>query len=179
MRAVVFDFGGVMTLEPDRKTIVQFLCKTFNLTDDEFEVVNRVKRQAVKAGITDEEFWLSLALERGIELPPEWPAKLKSVMKNALNPNPAMFQLVDQLKEKQIPVTILSNIDDRLANQIKKRDPKAFEYLIQKLGVPAAQIVFIDDLVENIEAAQSLGLDAIRFESFEQIRNELIRRGFL
>lgn len=198
-RAVVFDFGGVLTLEPDRKAIVDFLCESFRLSDEEFDKVNRLKKQASKSGITDEEFWLAFALEREIDLSLEWPSNFKSVMKNALGANPVMFQMIEELKAKKIPVALLSNIDERLGKlvrefgfyepfelcllsyeiNVEKPDPRAYQHLIETLGLAPEQIIFIDDLAENIHAAEELGIDAIQFESADQIRQELSLRGLL
>src|SRR5882724_11751542 len=68
-KAIVFDFGGVLTGEPNREAVVSFLQKSFHMSKDEFEGINREKRLAVKQGKTDEEFWLSYAKTKGIELP--------------------------------------------------------------------------------------------------------------
>lgn len=68
-QAVVFDFGGVMTGEPNKEAVVQFLRSTFALSEAEFEKINFEKREAVKAGKSDEEFWFQFAKENGITLP--------------------------------------------------------------------------------------------------------------
>lgn len=49
-QTIVFDFGGVMTGEPNREAVVEFLCTSFHLTPSEFEKANLEKRQAVKSG---------------------------------------------------------------------------------------------------------------------------------
>lgn len=110
-----------------------------------------------------------------------------------------MYALVDQLKEQQIPVALLSNIDERLSKLIRdfglyepfepcllsceigveKPDLKAYELLVKTLNLPAKDVVFIDDRPENVEAAKTIGLDAILFESEQQLRNELNIRGAL
>ena len=73
-QAIVFDFGGVMTMEPNREAVVDFLRDSFNLSTEEFELVNQQKRIAVKAGKTDAEFWLQYAEDRKICLPRNWGA---------------------------------------------------------------------------------------------------------
>ena len=196
-QAIVFDFGGVLTGEPNREAVVSFICQSFGFSAEEFETLNQEKRLAIKQGKTDEEFWLSYAKQKEIDLPTDWTGSLRSVMKEAIGVNLDMYALVDELKEKQIPVGLLSNIDARLAKLIRgfslyepfepcllsceigmeKPDPKIYELLIKKLNLPANEIVFIDDKPENVQAAKEVGLDAIVFESQSQLRAELNARG--
>lgn len=198
-QAIVFDFGGVLTGEPNREAVVNFIQKSFDLSPDEYEKLNQEKRLALKQGITDEEFWLSYAAAKGIQLPNDWSQSLTKVMKEAIGVNPQMYLLVEELRQRNIPVGLLSNIDERLAKLVQsfglyepfnprllsceigmeKPDPKAYEHLLAQLNLPAKDVVFIDDLSENVESAKKLGIDAILFESEEQLRYELSKRGVL
>lgn len=196
-QAFVFDFGGVMTGEPKKEAVVQFLRSTFSLSEVEFEKVNLEKREAVKTGKSDEEFWRQFAEKNNIPLPTHWPHAFHVVMKEAIGVNPEMYVLVAELKSKQIPVALLSNIDQRLAKLVRefglyepfdpcllscemgveKPDPKAYQVLLEQLGLPMAQgVVFIDDRQENVDAALKLGFDAILFTSLAQLRTELDKR---
>lgn len=198
-QAIVFDFGGVLTSNSNREAVVVFLQETFNLSNDDFERINQQKRLALKQGKTDEEFWVSYANAHGIKLPANWSESLRTVMKQAIGVNPKMYLLVDELRGRNIPVALLSNIDGRLAKLIRsyglyepfdpcllscdigymKPDVKAYNVLLTKLNLPARDIVFIDDKLENVESAKAFGLDAILFESEEQLRGDLVRRGVL
>lgn len=198
-QAIVFDFGGVMTGEPNREAVITFIRQSFHFSAEEFEKVNQEKRLAVKQGKTDEEFWISYAKNKGIKLPQNWTTSFRSVIRDAIGINPEMYVLVDQLKEQKIPVALLSNIDERLSKLIRdfglyepfnpcllsceigieKPDLKAYELLLTKLNLQAKEVVFVDDRPENIESAKTIGLDAILFESEQQLRNELSRRGVL
>ncbi len=196
-QAIVFDFGGVLTGEQNREAVIHFIQDSFHFSKEEFEKVNQEKRHAVKQGKTDEEFWISYAKTKEIKLPSNWISSFRSVMKDAIGINPKMYTLVDQLKEQEIPVGLLSNIDERLSKLIRdfglyepfnpcllsceigieKPDLKAYEFLLAQLKHPAEEIVFIDDRPENVEAAKAVGLDAILFESEQQLRGELAKRG--
>lgn len=60
----------------------------------------------------------------------------------------------------------------------KKPNPEAFQTLLQKLKLPASSVLFIDDRIENVEAARKQGIDSIQFISPEQLKEELEKRGF-
>lgn len=60
-----------------------------------------------------------------------------------------------------------------------KPDHRLYEILLERIGRPASECVFIDDGGRNVAAASELGFDAIRFENPDQLRVELSERGFL
>lgn len=197
-KAVVFDFGGVMTGEQKREAVVQFLEKSFNLTDKEFKIINKEKHEAIKNGKNDIEFWLDYATKQKINLPKDWILNYKKVWKEALGINYQMYALIDELKLKKIKIALLSNIDERskligefgfykpfspclLSLEIgyEKPNPKAYEILLSELKLPSEEVLFIDDQKENIEAAKKLGFDTILFQSYHQLREELFKRELL
>lgn len=195
-QAIVFDFGGVLTGMANREIIIDFLRDSFQLSPAEFDRVNKKKRLAIQNGKTDEEFWLEYAREEGIALPKGWALKFNALMIEGIGINPVMFELVDQLKQFY-QVALLSNIDHRLARIIRnggfydpfepcllscelglsKPDPKIFEVLLKHLELPAEDVIFIDDKVENVISAKKAGIDAIVFESHDQLVRELEQRG--
>ncbi len=75
----------------------------------------------------------------------------------------------------QLFATILLSGDVKLI----KPDPRIFEALLARIGRSASECLFIDDSEENISTARSLGFETIRFESPEQLRRELQHRGLL
>lgn len=198
-QAVVFDFGGVLVAEPDRESVITFIQESFQFSKEEFEKANEKRYQDGMQDHSDVEFWISYAKARGASLSSNWVESFKAVMRRAIKVDTAMYELIAQLKEKQIPVALLSNVDERIAKflyefglyepfnpcllsceiGIEKPDLKAYEFLLEKLNLPATDVIFIDDRIENIEAAKVLGLDAILFESEPQLRRELIQRKVL
>jgi FMN phosphatase YigB (HAD superfamily) len=46
------------------------------------------------------------------------------------------------------------------------------------LSVTASEALFLDDREINIQAAQALGMNALRFETREHLRSELSAAGF-
>lgn len=55
--------------------------------------------------------------------------------------------------------------------------PNIYRAAIDISGLPAEQALFIDDKQENCDAAMSLNMQAIRFESPAQLRGELLKIG--
>jgi glucose-1-phosphatase len=51
---------------------------------------------------------------------------------------------------------------------MSKPDPRIYQLACDSLGVPAAEMVFLDDLVENVTAARQAGLHAVLFEDTGQ-----------
>lgn len=56
---------------------------------------------------------------------------------------------------------------------IVKTEPKAYEFLVEELGLDAKEILYIDDNKDNIQAAYKAGLVAFLFENNENTRNFL------
>ena len=59
-----------------------------------------------------------------------------------------------------------------------KPEPKAFLSCLQALGFSPASTLFIDDRPENVEGARAIGIDAVLFESPNQVAEVLRARGF-
>ncbi|GBU12581.1 alpha-D-glucose-1-phosphate phosphatase [Enterobacterales bacterium] len=47
---------------------------------------------------------------------------------------------------------------------MRKPELRIFEYVLNKEGVTASQAVFFDDVIENVEAARSIGIEAVLVE---------------
>jgi 2-haloacid dehalogenase len=68
-----------------------------------------------------------------------------------------------------------------LSGEVKliKPEPEIFELFLQKIGKPADQCLFIDDSEANIITARKLGFDTVHFISPEHLKNELRIRQLL
>ena len=62
---------------------------------------------------------------------------------------------------------------------ITKPDPEIFRTFCARFGVTPEESVFIDDVVQNVTAARSLGFHGIVFTDADELRNDLIRCGSL
>lgn len=58
--------------------------------------------------------------------------------------------------------------------KLTKPDPKIYRRLCDKYGLVPSECLFIDDLTANVEGAESVGLNAVRFESYEKNYTEIM-----
>jgi glucose-1-phosphatase len=60
-----------------------------------------------------------------------------------------------------------------------KPDPRIYKYAMDKSRTTASEVLFVDDLLENIEAARKLGMDAFQFLNSAQLMQEFEARSLL
>ena len=197
LRAVVFDYGIVLTGPPDATAWANMLRIT-GLPEERFHSLYWIDRAALDEGkLTGLGFWQKLLRETG--QPPDhaeelnrWDARLWTVE------NPIMVAWQLKLKQRGLLTAILSNIGaDVLASVertfdwihhfdvlvwsyqlgIVKPDPEIYRHTLRELGTNPEETLFIDDRRPNVEAARALGIQALEYSSVEQLREELIAAG--
>jgi len=187
IRALIFDFGGVITnmrwdvardLEKKHALERNTLLKTLYDADD---------WRAVELGQGNIEEWRESAHQRleeaaGKKLPylhEEWRQSWGLIEEN--------IALIKALRPPY-KVSILSNADltleDRIEQTMKMRhlfddvissavvglakpDERIYRLAAERLGLPPEECVFIDDLDRNVEAARAIGMSAIHFRVHE------------
>jgi len=61
--------------------------------------------------------------------------------------------------------------------RLAKPDPRIYQLALARLSIRADQAVFIDDMPENVQAAQALGMSAVQFRNTTQTINDV--KGYL
>jgi HAD superfamily hydrolase (TIGR01509 family) len=66
-----------------------------------------------------------------------------------------------------------------LSHEIRAAKPEAkiFEAAIEMANVPAQEIFFVDDRIENVNGARAVGLDAVQFTAAGHLAADLRQRG--
>jgi putative hydrolase of the HAD superfamily len=112
----------------------------------------------------------------------------------ALDPNEALFAHYRALHERGVRFAMLTNnvreweplwrtklpVDDIFETVVdsgfvglRKPDRAIYAIVLERLGLPAEECVFVDDLAVNIEAARALGFAVVHFRETEQAIAEL------
>jgi putative hydrolase of the HAD superfamily len=199
LRAVVFDYGMVLTGPPNQEAHAALLRLT-GLPLERFESLYWVDRHAYDEGkLTGIAFWQKLVREGGLTLGQDtveelnrWDACMWTTE------NPAMVAWQAALKQRGLLTAILSNMGDSVLESVErnfdwihrfdvlvwsfqlslaKPDPAIYRYVLAKLGTLPDETLFLDDKPENIQAAHALGMKAILFSTAEQLRADLIAAG--
>ncbi len=148
--------------------------------------------------ITDAEFWRRLLEPCGLTTSTERRAWVRRLFEPG-GVHPRMRQLVTQLQERY-KLALLSNASDWLVTALDdelqlaqlfdvvvvsaavgmaKPDPAIYWLTLERLGLPASAVLFIDDQARNTQAAEALGIPSILFTGVEALWSELTTRGLL
>lgn len=195
IKAVIFDMGGVLVRTEDRAPR-EALAARLGMTSQDLErlVFNSESAILAELGrITDEEHWATLCRELRLSVD-----VCRDLQEQFWAGDRMDYALLDFLRRLRptIKTGLLSNawmgtregVSRRFGGlevfdvavfsaEIGMRKPEegAYRFILDRLGVHPAEAIFVDDSRENVEAAQALGMHAVRFLSPEQAR-QAVRR---
>ena len=166
-KTIIFDLGGVL-VNLDWDKVCAGLQRHSNSGDVRSEVVNGpIVRSAMQGLLSPGAYHEALCRKLHSGLGYE---EFVGIWNGLLSANYDIIPLVERLK-----------LDHRLI-LASNTDPIHFAHTIQNcsvlenlkpLAVPAGECVFIDDRVENVESARSVGITSFRFVSVDQLERNL------
>ncbi len=82
--------------------------------------------------------------------------------------------LLRPILEKELKIADLFD-DMIISSEVKliKPDEAIYKLALQRLQVKPQEAIFVDDLLENVQAAAQLGIHAIQFKNNEQVISEI------
>ena len=193
IRAVIFDLGGVLVRTENRAPREQ-LANSLGMTYEEISHVifdSESARLATLGKITTQAHWENI--RETLKLSPEEFSRVRVAFwsGDSLDEN-----LVDYIRSLRLQYRtgLLSNAWDNLREIIESRwkisdafdeiiissevgvakpDPRIYHMTLNRLEVAPQEAVFVDDFIENVEAACSAGLNIIHFVKPGQAVSEL------
>ena len=63
--------------------------------------------------------------------------------------------------------------------RVAKPDPEMFRRALEVIGALPQHVVFIDDLIENVLSAQTVGIRSFQFKDAETLEKDLVMEGLL
>jgi epoxide hydrolase-like predicted phosphatase len=191
IRAVIFDLGGVLASLGDPSIHRQWE-KRLDLEEGSlFRVlwVNDVARQAMIGRATFDDLcaaWMErLSLPRHEldrllddiwtdEFDEELLAYIRSLrptLKTAILSNATSDTrevVKEHINEETFDLILFSGEEG-----VRKPDPEIYRRALSQLGVAPEETIYVDDFVENVEAARALGIHAILFTDSQQVIGEI------
>ncbi|MBN1955145.1 MAG: HAD family phosphatase [Anaerolineae bacterium] len=197
IRAVAFDWGGVLMRTVDvrpRMAWEQRLgLRPCELDSIVFGSAAWQETQYGKSSVDD--VWREVAHLLGIDR--QQAAALSRDFWAGDQLDAEMVALIHELKELGLRVALLSNQPRHLPHMLAelgvdglfdvtvisafegtpKPDPAIYRLLLDRLGMAAQEVAFVDDLSLNVRAAQALGLCGVRFRGVRHLRRALVAAG--
>jgi len=195
-KLLILNFGGVLFTytKPSETAVSEIFEKMFDTRAWDDYQCDKISRSS---------FYTHLAQELGVDI-----SNLEEAMRYAastIQANKKLFDLASELKEKskgKIKVVAMSNLStadyqlirdtcsepdqwnvfDRifLSGNIGLRKPNLnfFFHVLVEMGIPPSSVTFVDDELDNIESARSLGINCLLVQNNSsfvhcQIRNFL------
>jgi putative hydrolase of the HAD superfamily len=191
VRAVVFDWGGVLIEEPSSK-IFRFCAEVLKVPSSDFQDVYRRFLPDFQRGlITENHLWEAVCSELRVPVP-SVSSLWGSAIQHAYVERRGMFLLASSLRTKGYRVGLLSNTETpgmrffqerqysmfdttvfSCAEGTRKPEERIYRILLQRLHLSAEEVCFIDDNQEYVDGAKRVGINAIVFTSQRQIHEVL------
>ena len=185
VRAVIFDWGGVMERSPDETYVAGWERRLALEPGTLPEVLwGKVWRQLEVGAITNDDFRQHIADRLGLpdaeaagrfvkefyaddRFNPETVAAARALRgryKVALLTN--AFPGQDDLIHKQFGINVYAEFDAYINSAyvgLRKPDPVIFHLTLDQLDVAPQQAIFLDDNLRNVDAARALGIHTVQF----------------
>lgn len=198
-RVILFDLGRVL-IDFDHRIAVRRITKYCTLSEEDIynlffdsDITDRYERGLISSEVFFEEVktMLGASISYSDFLP---------IWNEIFSPHPGMLALVRSLKDAY-KLYMVSNINALHSVYLRKQFSEYFKYfqrlflsyelklrkpdeaiytsIINVIQLPPQHIIYIDDRLELVEAAQRLGIDAFVFESTDSCKRELIKRDII
>ncbi len=193
LRAVIFDFGGVLVRMVDdrpRLALAEQLGVPLSRLDDLVFFSDSAQR-ASRGEISVAMHWEAVQVALGIR-----PVDMPGFLEQYWSADDVNWILLDYIRDlhPRYKVGLLSNAWDDLRQTLHTRwnidglfdeliisaevklvkpDPRIFQLAVARLGVQPAEVVFIDDIAVNVDAARWEGLKAIQYQDTQKTLDEL------
>ena len=93
------------------------------------------------------------------------------------NTNPKHIQ--DEIEKRYLFPSLVNGAVYSFDVGVRKPEKEIYEIAMQRANANPQECLFIDDLLENIQAAKQIGIEGIHFLSSEQLKQELVHLGII
>jgi len=203
VRAVVFDYGNVLSLEQTLEDM-KGMALVCGIPHERFaELYWKMRPPYDRGDLDGPAYWTALVGQKELgqhelSLSKDQIATLiKLDSESITRPNPGAVKWAELLHHEGFPLSLLSNMPLELSRHVTKSFPSlsTFEHLIyscdygsikpelalyrnclELLKVDPQDILYLDDRAENVEAAAGLGINSVLFDTVEKTASRVESR---
>jgi len=196
IKNIIFDIGGVLV---DFHPVLTL--QEMGLSKEAVEVISKntacgSRWQELDRGVIPREEVFNSMLA---DIPQEYKADASRFLHDEALKTVTAFDYaggwVESLKKRNLNIYLLTNYPDWMFDyhfeheftfakyvdgmivsgkeKVIKPDPKIYELILAKYNLKPQECVFIDDRLENVQAAQKLGINAIQFTKLDEVKQAL------
>ncbi len=191
--AVIFDMGGVLIKTMDR-TPRTALAHQFGMSYEAMDALvynSETAKKAMVGEITENDHFISVLNHLGVpdfgirafqeafwggdDLDSELKAyigSIKNQFKLGLLSN-AMDSTRQWLTEKYEILNLFDECVFSAEVKMAKPDTQIYHLILERLNISAQEAIFIDDFIENIQAAKQLGFSTVLYRSTQQTIHDI------
>ncbi len=197
IKAVIFDFGGVIVNDTDQITFKE-ISERFNI---KYSLAASIASELAKAyqikNIPEKGFWKEFAKRVGRDLPQGCENLWADTHNQNSKENFEVKEVISKLKSNGYKLAVLSNTilphaeynrkqkrykgfdAVTLSCEVGLRKPGKEIYLMVtgKIGIPPENCVYVDDKSENLAPARKVGMKTILFKNAQQLKKDLMKLG--
>ena len=183
IKAVIFDWGGVLIDDPSREMTRFFAGKLGCGEDILVPAISEYIGEFQTGRIAEDDMWEKICAFYGLKKPVS-DSLWKEAVENVFKDREDVFGLVRQLKRSGCMTGFLSNTElpameyfysgkyDQYFDTavfscnegFAKPEPEIYNITAKRLGIEPFEAVFIDDKEENIEGAEKTGMNGILYK---------------
>ena len=197
-QVLLFDVGGVLVQLSGVEKMLEWLGNRVSVDElwrmwlqsvpvRQFET-GRIDARAFAAGVTSE-FGLPVDPQQFLDEFIGWPsglypgtlqmlARIPRSYRRAILSNTNALHWPRVLNDMQLGAAFDSHFVSHITGRIKP-DSDAFEHAVESLGCKPEQVLFLDDNMLNVRAAQSFGMHAIRVRGAMEAQHALAGLGII
>jgi putative hydrolase of the HAD superfamily len=190
IRGVIFDYGNVLC-HKQLPSDIESMAQVSDMAPHRFEELYWKFRLPYDcADMNAEAYWQAVAGGHGLVFTPEQIAQLIWLdTQGWARPNHATEKWVEQLHGAGLRLGLLSNMPSDLSQYLKQKggwvrffhhltfscdvrmakpDPAIYKSCLERLDLKPNEVIFIDDLTPNLEAAERLGIHGVLFDNIKR-----------
>ena len=182
--ALILDYGEVLS-HPMRPGGMALLATQLGAPASELDAVYWRHRRDYDLGLPSAEYWALVARDLGTDLDPTIVDSLIAIdVDSWTDYREPMWTLAARFRQAGGKLGMLSNGVPEIVSRIRadreidaffdavvvsyevqlaKPEPEIYRVMLDRIGAPPADALFVDDRADNIQTARELGLRAVQF----------------